>query len=106
MNLWSSEAGVCLPWGRLPSSHGMQKIQWEMRSSAQGWSAEVVVFDLQSQGEVFGCFVFRISMYFFFACCFLLVGWFFGWCSLFWFGLVFPVTYVHVAIVNGKLDGK
>lgn len=45
-----------------------------MRSSAQGWSAEVVVFDLQSQGEVFGCFVFRISMYFFLLVVFCWLG--------------------------------
>lgn len=45
------------------------------------------------------CFVFKISMYFF-ALCF-----FFG---LFVLGLfvVFAVTHVCVAIVNGKLDGK
>lgn len=64
----------------------------------------MVVFDLQSQGEVFGCFVFRISMYFF--CLLFSVGWVVFLVRVLCFVLVFPVTYVHVAIVNGKLDGK
>lgn len=56
--------------------------------------------------RVFWLFCFQNKYVLLLACCFLLVGWFFGWCSLFCFGLVFPGTYVHVAIVNGKLDVK